>query len=488
MPTIDWPEALIPQTAQLALRKAGTQFASPFNGTLQALDFIAERWVLSASLAQMAMRNPRGVDAFCNTLAGGVERVRVWPFHTGGAPRGTLRGAPVLTAAAARGHSTLAIGNTSAGGNLFRDAALFALLNTEYGVQSGTATYNTGPGPTAEQQQITLTRTAISPDWFAVSDLPYASTSARSVTIRVWLRRGTLTGDVELIVSDGANGNGTTAFVSPTAEWQQFTVRGWFNNTASPNVRLYINPVEDGGPLGETLFVGAATVEVSEHRPFNATLVMRDEIGPTGLRLGHRLRRAAVGDHSYFRLAGRPVAAGETWTYSVWIRRVLLASDVVLAFADPTTGTYLASTTAATSGAWQRFSLTHTFTAALPDIRIAFDPVVDTGALGDTLGIYGEALTPGAGVPNVDPVCSLLAGDFIGCGGHLFQVAADTQADPAGNMLVPVVNRVRGTIAINSPVTWYRPTCEMVLPAMQAGPVRRPGVIESTALDLVEVW
>jgi hypothetical protein len=203
MPTIDWPEALIPQSAQLTLRKAGAQFASPFNGTLQALDFIAERWTLSASLAQMASRNPRGVDAFCNLLAGGVERVRVWPFHTGGVPRGSLRGNVTVRVAAARGDTVLRVQG---------------------------ATSNAGGAPT------------------------------------------------------------------------------------------------------------------------------------------------------------------------------------------------------------------------------------------------------------------LRAGDFLGCAGQLFQVAADFALAVGGTGDVPVINRVRGTIAVGAAVTWARPTCEMVMPAMQAGPVRRAGAIESTALDFVEVW
>jgi hypothetical protein len=92
------------------------------------------------------------------------------------------------------------------------------------------------------------------------------------------------------------------------------------------------------------------------------------------------------------------------------------------------------------------------------------------------------AATPWAGSP------TLRAGDFIGAGGQLLQVASDYTLLDTGDGDIPLINRVRGTIAIDSAVTWYRPTCEMVLPAMQAGPVRRPGVIDSTALDLVEVW
>lgn len=118
MTAIAWPEALVPQTAQLLLRKSGAQFASPFNGTVQSLEFIAERWVASVSLAQMAARNPRGVHAFCNRLAGGVQRVQVWAFHTRGVPRGTMRGSPVLASDAARGDTSLAIsGATAASGS-----------------------------------------------------------------------------------------------------------------------------------------------------------------------------------------------------------------------------------------------------------------------------------------------------------------------------------------------------------------------------------
>ena len=202
MPTIDWPEALVPQTAQFNLCKSTVQFASPFNGNPQAFDFIAERWVLSCSLAQMSARNPRGVDAFCNQLAGGIDRVRVWAFYAG-TPRGTLRGTVTLSAGVVRGNTTLP-------------------------VTGGTAASGSGP-------------------------------------------------------------------------------------------------------------------------------------------------------------------------------------------------------------------------------------------------------------------VTLLQGDFIGCGGQIFMVAADvTLAGGAGS--VPVVNRVRGTIASGSSVTWYRPTCEMVLPAQQAGPMRRPGAIDSAALDLIEVF
>jgi hypothetical protein len=110
-----------------------------------------------------------------------------------------------------------------------------------------------------------------------------------------------------------------------------------------------------------------------------------------------------------------------------------------------------------------------------------------SGAINDGLLLWGVQLEYGAAPTDYVAGPTLLAGDFLGAGGQLFEVAADTQL-AGGVGTVPVINRVRATIASGSAVTWYRPTCEMVLPAMQAGPVYRPGAIDSTALDLVEVW
>ena len=77
---------------------------------------------------------------------------------------------------------------------------------------------------------------------------------------------------------------------------------------------------------------------------------------------------------------------------------------------------------------------------------------------------------------------------MLSAGGQLFQVASDVTLSDIGAATVPVVNRVRAAISSGGAVLWNRPTAEFILPAMQAGPVYRPGAIESAALDLVEVW
>lgn len=369
MPTIDWPEALIPQTAQLTLRKAGAQFASPFNGTLQAVDFIGERWTLSASLAQMSARNPRGVGAFCNRLAGGVERVRVWPFHTGGVPRGTLRGAPTVATSAMRGAAALAIAGALSAQNLISGGG-FEIDSNSDGMADG---------------------------WDGLVPLGTAGTFTR------------------------------LQFLGPIVPGSE---GGFYQElrASALNGRMQVSRGLGGITPGEAYTFAA---DVSCTAGLGLTLTIN------WLTAGSSFISAVVA-------GGLPTSAGRRSVTGV---------------APPTAATAI-------------FAVFVDGSASAPALLNVDNAQFERAA----------AATPWAGAP------SLRAGDFIGAGGQLFQVAADTTLSDAGTGSVPIVNRVRSTIAAGSAVTWYRPTCEMVLPAMQAGPVHRPGVIESTALDLVEVW
>jgi hypothetical protein len=371
MPTIDWPEALIPQTAQLSLRKAGAQFASPFNGTTQAVDFLAERWTLSASLAQMSARNPRGVDAFCNLLAGGVERVRVWPFHTGGAPRGTLRGAPTLAASVARGATALPVTAARSGSNLLGRSG-FELDSNVDGLADGWAIY-----------AINSTGT--------VTPSPVAG------------------------------------FQSPAAQRLAATALG---TSSLDNVGLE--------------YVGGVSVQAGVAYSFSADT--RDS-GPS------------VRVHVDWYNASSVLLGSTTQAFassgSQWVRRSVV-------------GTAPAAAVLARVYVWMQARPVSAGAASIEIDNVQFE--------------QAAVASPYAGP------ATLRSGDFVGCGGQLFQVSGDVTSLDDWTLSVPLINRVRAPIAAGSAVTWYRPTCEMMLPAMQAGPVRRPGAIESTALDLVEVW
>lgn len=134
MATYDWPTTLLPQTASIGLRKAGLQFASPFNGSRQAIDFIAERWVLSITLPPKRRRDaaPGVIESLLFRLAGGLNQARCWHFARP-VPLGTMRGTPTLSATVNRGATSLAITTTAgatlkagdmigAGGQLFQVA------------------------------------------------------------------------------------------------------------------------------------------------------------------------------------------------------------------------------------------------------------------------------------------------------------------------------------------------------------------------------
>lgn len=112
MGTQTWPTALIPQTFSPAIRKAGLQFRSPFNGTAQVVDFVAERWVFSLTLPPKRKTNAGQVEALLFQLAGGVERVRCWHFFRP-QPIGTMRGTVTIWTQGNRGDSTVALTGTS---------------------------------------------------------------------------------------------------------------------------------------------------------------------------------------------------------------------------------------------------------------------------------------------------------------------------------------------------------------------------------------
>lgn len=119
MATIDWPAAIEPQQFTAGLRKAGLQFRSPFNGSTQSVDFVAERWVFSLTLRPRRLRDgsPGAHEALMNYLAGGVERVRCWHFARP-QPLGTARGTITLSAQATRGATSLQITGATASGTL----------------------------------------------------------------------------------------------------------------------------------------------------------------------------------------------------------------------------------------------------------------------------------------------------------------------------------------------------------------------------------
>lgn len=123
MITFEMPAWMEAAQIDFGLQKAGVQFRGPFNGTLQGVDFIAERWVASITLPGRKRISAGPVEAFFNQLAGGVNRIRLPHLGSGTrrdpyVPRGTLRGSPRLRLAAVRGDLTVNLENCTVGATL----------------------------------------------------------------------------------------------------------------------------------------------------------------------------------------------------------------------------------------------------------------------------------------------------------------------------------------------------------------------------------
>jgi hypothetical protein len=85
------------------------------------------------------------------------------------------------------------------------------------------------------------------------------------------------------------------------------------------------------------------------------------------------------------------------------------------------------------------------------------------------------------------PGVTLLAGDLIGVSGLLLMVANDCTADGAGNIVVPLVNRLRKAIAAGTAVVWDKPTAPFRMISTSSAVQYIPGYATEVALDFIEV-
>lgn len=364
MSTIDWPTSITPAAVQWQVQKAGVQFASPFNGTTQAVDYVAERWAVSLSLPNQ--RNPGALAALMNSLAGGVNRVNLWHHGSGGQPAGSLRGVPTLGNGAARGDATLTLAGCT-GGSLLLSGS-FELDSNSDGVADGWLIIQGGSVGTVSQS--------------------LAAGPAIAGEYGVWY---------QVVQSSALNGS-----------------VGVYQDVAVSAGQGYILAADALATAGATLSLAVQW--------YSAANLFISEMAAIGLS-------PSLGRYSVSGLAPAGAARG----------RVIITAN-------------------STSGATKILAVDNAALIQLPS--------------------DGKFVGP----------ATLLAGDMIGCSGHLFQVASDCAANDAGVMTVPIVNRVRSTIASGTAVTWYRPTAQFILPAMAAGAMQVPGYTQGPALDLLEVY
>lgn len=112
MATYSWPTGQIPTRCILSSMAAGESFRSPYNGTAQFVDFVAERWMLSVTFPPAPVEETGAIEGFFLRMTGGRHRVNAWHFARP-VPNGTLRGTLSLASSAARGDTSLRITGSS---------------------------------------------------------------------------------------------------------------------------------------------------------------------------------------------------------------------------------------------------------------------------------------------------------------------------------------------------------------------------------------
>ena len=116
-----WPDALPPQLMVWSIQKAGVAFRSPYAGSSESVTFPGWFWKVAVTLKPRRAKDGGFAEAFFEGLAGGEDAVLLYHWLRP-VPRGTMRGAPTLSVAAARGDMSLAIATTGtlSAGDLFK--------------------------------------------------------------------------------------------------------------------------------------------------------------------------------------------------------------------------------------------------------------------------------------------------------------------------------------------------------------------------------
>ena len=110
MSAYTWPAVVPrPRRTQLRLLPAIKTFTSPYSRQTQAVDLMAELWRMQLDLPDGIDKVIGGaIEAMFDRLKGQANTLALWNFSRP-APRGTMRGAPTLSASAAQLANTISI-------------------------------------------------------------------------------------------------------------------------------------------------------------------------------------------------------------------------------------------------------------------------------------------------------------------------------------------------------------------------------------------
>lgn len=151
MATKDMPAALLPSGCTVQLNRLAQTYRSPFGGSPQVGDVLAERWALSLSIPPSLLAESGEAEALVMWLAGGYNRVRVThPVRP--TPASGLHGSPTLYASIAAGATALVITGGS-GKNRLANAGMDTDANAN-GVADGWTNYSAGTTGTITRSMV----------------------------------------------------------------------------------------------------------------------------------------------------------------------------------------------------------------------------------------------------------------------------------------------------------------------------------------------
>lgn len=299
MATFDFPAALLPSAASVMLNRTAQTFRSPFGGTPQVADTLAERWALSLMIPPALLASSGTAEALAMRLAGGVNRVRVsHPIRP--TPRGSLRGSPVLHTTATAGALSIRIEGGTAKNRLRYSS--FETDTDANGVGTGWSTANAGTVGT-----ITYSRTGSSTHG-TYSQRIHATGLAAGTSNRITIARADnlfiTTAEACTIAADVRATLGThvrlytvrrligatvddleTVFDAPGGTTWQRISHTMPALTDYDEVAVYIS-IQDGTGAAAYLDVDAVQVEIdtepTDFEPEGGTLLAGDIIGLNG--------------------------------------------------------------------------------------------------------------------------------------------------------------------------------------------------------------
>jgi hypothetical protein len=355
-------------------------------------------------------------------------------------PAGTLRGSPTVLVNVAAGARRMVLQDGRAGANLLRSADLTSTALTDgWSTLNATVTAAAAPDPDGGNTAWLLSRAATG-NHYAMRTVAMAATANRTVAAYVWIKAGTLVGEVVLRLRDGADSEIASRVITPTSTWTVCRIAGTFGGASAANVRFYIDPAIDAGSAGETLQVWYSEVRALTGVDTLCTASFESDVAPAGMPgWSDVVTRSGAGNAYTLWSYSTTAHASRTFTFSAYLKAGTFTGSVILRIRDGSNAVDLATSTLALSGAWQRISASVTFGASPTAGIICFLDQTDAGSVGETYSRYGVQLEAGSSPTDFTSVPTAAAGDFFSVAGNLLQVAyPGATGDVTGAMTLPL--------------------------------------------------